>query len=195
MKIFLKRLCKVAVTLFELFDARLIHQRQPGQWSCRLKRCADAEIMLDFFEGRLRISQGFTISDILDYSDFELETDHRYIQWLFPNRKPSRFNPNAPLLTRDAVTKMKSSALAIEAFGQSLQMMVGFYKRNDHWLCESNHNHLRISRIIEATNFILGSASAASFLERIELRITEKGFPVSLKTVSIWHDRMRQIGF
>ena len=153
-------------------------------------RCADAKIILDFFEGRLRNSDGVTLSDVVEFSNFELETDHNYIQWLFPNRRQSRINPDAPLLTSEAIDAMQASSDAIDAFLKGLQMMVSFYDRNGHWLCRSDHNHLRITRIIEAVAAILGKEEAKRFLAFLLDKNISAASPISPKVIGIWQNRL-----
>lgn len=156
-----------------------------------MQKCPDTKIILDFFEGRLRNSEGVTITDVHEFTDFELETDHLFIQWLFPNRRASRVNPEAPLLTSNAVLAVQASEIATRNFEKSVEVMKGFYDRNDHWLAYEDHNHLRISRMIEAIASILGRLPASRFLTEIEKRATDAGDPIHPTAHRIWRGRLK----
>jgi hypothetical protein len=97
----------------------------------------------------------------LAYSDRELEADHQYIQWLFPNRRPSRYNPAAPLATPKTIKTVQSSPGAMDNFRSGLALLTAFYVRNQHWLRERSHNHLRITQVIEATALFLDTEMAS----------------------------------
>ena len=55
--------------------------------------------LVRFYRGDAPDARGRTLDDILAWDDEQLEAVHDYIQWLFPLDEPSRFNPDAPLLT------------------------------------------------------------------------------------------------
>ena len=49
-------------------------------------------------------ARGRSLTEIWGWDDERLEQVHDYIQWLFPLREPSAFNPGAPVLTRAAIS-------------------------------------------------------------------------------------------
>ena len=53
---------------------------------------------IQFYRGFLEANnkKGYLISDMLNWYDYDLEIRHDYIQWLFPLREPSNFNPVPP---------------------------------------------------------------------------------------------------
>lgn len=55
--------------------------------------------LTEFYKGAGRDSEGRSIAMIWAYSHAQWEASHDFIQWLFPLRLPSRFNPDAPRLT------------------------------------------------------------------------------------------------
>ena len=55
--------------------------------------------LIAFYRGLAPDSEGRTLADLWAFSDREMEDIHDFIQWMFPLREPSRFNPDAPLLT------------------------------------------------------------------------------------------------
>jgi Opioid growth factor receptor (OGFr) conserved region len=149
-------------------------------------------ILLEFFEGRARTDHGLNISDLLTYSDRELEADHQYIQWLFPNQRPSRYNPSAPLATPEAIEAVQASPEALSNFRSGLSLLTAFYVRNQHWLRERNHNHLRITRIIEATALFLDVELATQFLVTIEAQDEQIGGVVSEGSRKQWRARLQK---
>lgn len=108
---------------------------------------------------------GRTIEEILNFDDSQLEEEHKYIQWLFPNYRASRFTSQAPTLTGYDVWFVRNNKKNIKKnIMRSLKMMLYFYgfniikigswvyiKHDNHfydWMRPHDHNHLRISRIL-----------------------------------------------
>lgn len=108
------------------------------------------------------------ISDILGWTDRQLEDGHNYIQYLFPNREKSGFNPNAPLIDDSLVRAFHSADLGpqlkaslLRNFDRMLEFY-GFQRLGDgtiqksadfdskrQWLSwGGQHNFLRITRIL-----------------------------------------------
>lgn len=44
---------------------------------------------------------GRTYQQVIRYNDEQLETDHTYIQWVFPTETPSMYNVTAPVVTKE----------------------------------------------------------------------------------------------
>jgi hypothetical protein len=55
------------------------------------------EVIVAFYLNQRPDSQGRMIEDIWLWDSHRLEYTHDYIQWLFPLKQKSRFNPDAPL--------------------------------------------------------------------------------------------------
>ena len=45
-----------------------------------------------FLQGTGKSSSGYTLKQILLWGDDSWENEHDFIQWIFPNDKPSNFN-------------------------------------------------------------------------------------------------------
>jgi hypothetical protein len=107
---------------------------------------------------------------------------HDYIQWLFPLDEPSRFNPDAPLVTpadRQAFRQEPLTANLRRALDRMLAFYglrldpsdwrpqivrsAGWHNRSPQWLQPGNHNLLRLSRIIRSLA-LLGQAELAQAL-------------------------------
>ena len=108
-------------------------------------------IISDFYKGKATDQSGRNLINILAMSDEDLEKDHMYIQYLFPNREPSHINPDAPLLDDETVEEIKSRSDIIEVVRICLKRMTDFYKMDEvhpWWATENNHNYLRMTRIL-----------------------------------------------
>src|SRR5262245_5587601 len=76
---------------------RVVNWRRSG--TCRPEGGKAVSRLLDFYRGEGTDAEGRRLDDILAWRDGRLEAVHDFIQWLFPLPEPSRFNPDAPLLT------------------------------------------------------------------------------------------------
>ena len=103
----------------------------------------------DFLTGDGMTTEGFTLNDILAMSDEELESNHRYIQWLFPLNEPSEMVPNAPYLTSADTALLAANPAAKANMQKGLARMKLFYERTD-FITPFNHNLRRISRILKS---------------------------------------------
>lgn len=97
---------------------------------------------------------GFTFSDVIMFNDEELEKCHGYIQWLFPNKDPSAFIPNAPVVTDTTMEDFNEFYSLVEPrMEEAYHRIMKFYFKNGRgnvWATPYNHNLLRITRIIKA---------------------------------------------
>ncbi|KAK1057678.1 hypothetical protein LTR12_007209 [Friedmanniomyces endolithicus] len=157
-----------------------------------------------------------TFEQVMLWTDNELEHRHDYIQHLFPIPEVSGANPNAPVLTeevRDAFfadeelqEKMRSAwhmmmaffgwEIATEEMAEDARVRVGYPvpRRNfrdlaeQSWLQHSNHNQLRITRIIRSMR-ILGLFEEAQMMTSALMDADEAAQNVvNPETLKIWFD-------
>jgi Opioid growth factor receptor (OGFr) conserved region len=120
-----------------------------------------------FFSGG-RDSEGRTLDAILSWNDDQLEAVHDYIQWVFPTRQPSGVNPLAPTVTKETVRAFERDPTLRSTLQHALDRMLAFYgltrapkgsiqidrerfaARASVWLHPGNHNHLRLTRIMDS---------------------------------------------
>ena len=119
-----------------------------------------------FYSGALDAG-GRTLEEILAWDDGRLEAVHDYIQWVFPTRQPSGVNPLAPLVTDATVRAFERDPALRDRLRQAFDRMLAFYglRRNAErveldepvfpararvWLHPGNHNHLRLTRIMDS---------------------------------------------
>jgi hypothetical protein len=115
---------------------------------------------------------GRTREEILGWTDRDLEVTHDFIQWLFPTRQRSGINPSAPLVTEETVRVFGSRPELRVRLRESLDRMLTFYglrrcespggevevtidpvrypARSAEWLRVHDHNHLRLTRIMQS---------------------------------------------
>jgi Opioid growth factor receptor (OGFr) conserved region len=157
-----------------------------------------------FYRGEGADSRGRTLDEILQWDDDRLEAVHDYIQWVFPIDEPSRFNPDAPLLTGTDRLAFRQPALAAN-LRRALDRMLAFYgftidrttvrprilrsprwgERSQQWLHAGNHNLLRLTRIIRSLA-LLGEVELATALYDA-LRQECEG-RVSTVTIEYWKE-------
>jgi hypothetical protein len=65
--------------------------------------------LTDFYLENGRNSDGVMLSNIMEWNDGQWEYDHSFIQWLFPLKTPSNFNPDAPLLSNSDIELFKEN--------------------------------------------------------------------------------------
>jgi hypothetical protein len=133
------------------------------------------------------------INKTLKLSNYDLEIRHDVIQWVFPLKEPSLFNPDAPLLDDETIKAIKESKECQEAIYQSGKRFYKFYYIDQyddmpHWLSERNHNFLRITRIIKSLR-LLGQPDAAKMFYDLGKHYYDQ-FPdiISNVTMRFWDE-------
>ena len=141
-----------------------------------------ADALLRFYRLEGRDGAGRWLTDIWAWDDERLEAVHDYIQWLFPLRERSAFNPAAPVLTPATVAAFLTDRELHGRLRRSLERMLRFYglqvrgdagtlrvepaanfaARSREWLQPGDHNHLRLTRILASVRLLgLGEESRA----------------------------------
>jgi hypothetical protein len=140
--------------------------------------------IVNFLQGEGTDRAGRSLARVLAFNDAELERHHDFIQWLFPLAEASAAVPGSPILTPADIAALKASAEAQSNLAAASTRMARFYEENDHWLRPSDHNHLRITRIIKSLRLLCGPAPADAFRGRILIRT--EGTPVSATSRRYW---------
>ncbi len=160
--------------------------------------------LLDFYRGDAADSEGRYLQDIWTWPDSDLEAVHDFIQWLFPLPEPSRFNPDAPLLTPEDIAAFLSDEQLRRSLRRSFDRIVKFLglaeaggkivdgpnfaeREGDVWALP-NHNWLRITRILRSLT-LLGLAAEAKWLyDWLEQAHRKRRFPIDTMTFRYWTD-------
>jgi hypothetical protein len=144
----------------------------------------DKTHLLGFYAGTRHDDRGRFLREIHRWPDHKLEQTHDYIQWLFPLAERSGFNPEAPILDTKTIREFRSRLELRRNVQSSFRRMLAFYgmesqeagelrvtrsvsfaERSENWLTPSNHNHLRITRILKSLRLLGLEAEAAAFFE------------------------------
>jgi len=149
------------------------------------------------------------LSDIWHFSLEELEDCHDFIQWLFPLKTPSAFNPDAPLLTPQDIRDFHSSPQLQSNLLKSLDLMLHFYGltrtdtsiarapnfpiRSKNWLTPNNHNHLRLTRILTCLSLCGLQPHAASLLQTLLEIAKENPRAITPTTLNFWRNALNPV--
>lgn len=140
-----------------------------------------ANDIIGFYEGRKKNQVGMSIDDVRGMNNEELETDHHYIQWIFPDTEKSMAVLTSPVLSQlDIDTFLENAELQItmlemfakmltfygfrlEIGGREMRKGYNFEERAKEWITPRNHNFLRLTRIMRSMS-LLGQKELAKTL-------------------------------
>jgi hypothetical protein len=134
--------------------------------------------------------RGRRIEDVLGFSDEALERIHDYVQWLFPLPTRSMAQPGAPVLTSADIAAIRADERALANLRRAAARMLRFYEATDDWLTWSDHNHLRISRILQSLRLLAGEVDARAFRCAILDRHAAAGSPIDPRNLAYWDRAM-----
>lgn len=142
-----------------------------------------------FYKEIIPNQSGLYLFDILNKSDLFLEQTHDYIQWLFPNREESNYNPEAPLLDDQTIELFKSDIQLLNLVRISLRRMIKFYQLDAErpwWVTKFNHNYLRITRIINTLHEFNLTEEKNDFFEKLLIIFKNNKEIIGFKTFTYW---------
>jgi hypothetical protein len=166
-----------------------------------------ADKLVGFFLGG-RDSEGRTLQEILEWGDETLEDVHDYIQWVFPTRRPSDFNPDAPVLTEETIAAFAREPVLRARLVLVLRRMLRFYgfelrdeagvpvvhrgpswAERSVWISPGDHNLLRITRILDSLSTLGLAGHARAFLDALlELEPQDEGRAIGPRTFRFWRE-------
>ena len=158
--------------------------------------------ILAFYHGTAEGPAGRRIADVWAYDARDLERRHDFIQWLFPLREPSRYNPHAAVLTPADEAAFRDDPALQDRLLRSLDLMLAFYelrRQGDRvvpadpdrigqaaWLRPWDHNHLRLSRIVQSLALLGHRREAEALTACLRALTAEHPDGFAPETVSIW---------
>ena len=163
--------------------------------------------LVAFYKGDVVHPDGYTLGGILAEDDYWLEAKHNYIQWLFPLNKPSEAVPASPIISDLEVELFRADSELKRKLTLSFQRMLMFYgfklavDSNDHpivvrgpnfdqrkseWLTSYNHNHLRISRILESLTLLGLPDMASIFFAALRELYRDNPLSIGSTTYGYW---------
>ncbi|KAI0867140.1 hypothetical protein F4860DRAFT_456511 [Xylaria cubensis] len=166
--------------------------------------------LVDFFDPTTKgsDSHGRTLDQILEWSDDKLESQHNYIQTVFPLPEESVFSFHAPVVDEETMLIFARSPELKSNLLRALKRMLAFYgfdaedkegsnlrltikpKENcqlgfAHWVVRMDHNHLRITRIIRSLR-ILGLEGAAEDFYNALIAVCKVRGRVGSSSIAFW---------
>ncbi|GGY48215.1 hypothetical protein GCM10011297_21420 [Bacterioplanes sanyensis] len=160
--------------------------------------------LLAFYRGIGTDHRGRTLSGILAFSNAELETCHDYIQWLFPLRESSPFNPEAPVLNDELIvifrqdeqlqTELHRVLLRMTQFfgvtlretPQGFELLLPADVGEYHWMTPDNHNHRRISRMMASLKILGLETHVAALWQGLQQLAVRHPEAFSAATITHW---------
>ncbi len=144
--------------------------------------------LVEFYTRGGKDIQGRRLWEIMVWSNSYLEMVHDYIQWVFPTKTKSQFNPEAPVLDDETIAVLIASPVFHANFEKSIKRMNSFWFRgNVDWMQPGDHNLLRMSRFMESCRLLGHRDSAIDLFERMEYISTQKhGKFISEENLKYW---------
>jgi hypothetical protein len=167
--------------------------------------------LLAFYRGEGTDAEGRSLQELRSWNNDELERVHDFIQWMFPLREPSRFNPDAPLLTAADVAAFRGDAFLRSRLTKSFERILvflglslaengtivegpNFADRVPEIWAAPNHNWLRITRILKSLTALGLESEAQALFARLEALYTECRFPITTDTFRYWSEAILEKG-
>lgn len=166
-----------------------------------------SEMLIAFYLGEFPDIEGRMIETIWSWDYRRLEYTHNYIQWLFPVKERSHFNPRAPILDDETIELFKSHPQLKAHLLQSVKVLLKFYglqcsreeaseveitksseyfERKQNWLNQDNHNYLRITRILTSLNLLGLGNYAQAFFKCLDQIYQEEKHQIGRETYEYW---------
>jgi hypothetical protein len=142
--------------------------------------------LVAFLEGSGTDSQGRRLSDVWQFDDDEIEHTHDFIQWMFPLREVSGLNFTAPTLLASDIEAIQSSMQCRQNLEKSSTWILAFFERTEEIFQYTNHNHLRVTRIIKSLRLLHSDKLADQFKQAVLAMIQAKGARINPVTVAFW---------
>lgn len=121
--------------------------------------------IIDFYSGKS--VKPYSYNDVCNFTEHDWENKHDFIQIVFPNRIPSKYNPDAPILTDyDLVYLQKHYSDNVEDMISRFMCFLGYcgniiggtstvwwypcnHESVKNRVSTPNHNSLRITRMLK----------------------------------------------
>ena len=132
--------------------------------------------------------KGRNLDLIWDFSDAEIESNHDFIQLIFPTNKPSRNSFHGYYLDDELlINKLKKNVVVKENLMKSAAWFLGFLSRNKSWINGYDHNQLRITRVIESLRLLVSDKAANEFFQSI-LSLVKDPAAINPTTIKFWEE-------
>lgn len=158
------------------------------------------KLVYDFFLELSTDAVGRRLSDILNFSEREIEEKHDFIQWIFPTKEASQFNYNAPVISGNFKYMFSENKIVQDNFCKSCMMFLNFIaidcdkekeiiteiKEKKKYYDLPRHNLLRITRMLNSLNQIGKNECSKRIFKQLEKIYNDNPKSVPKLSFSIW---------
>lgn len=109
--------------------------------------------LIRYFSDSGTDGRGRTLSHIMSRDDSWFERDHDFVQWMLPTRRVSQHEPSSPVLSDTDASAFAARKDLRERYSFALdrfESFLGLDRMRPQWVRERDHNHKRISRMLES---------------------------------------------
>lgn len=142
--------------------------------------------IIDFYRGKGTDGSGRTIDEVLRFDNIQMERVHDSIQWLFPLPEPSKAQPQSPVATQEDYEAFKSDPVLLGKLKHAANRMHRFYDETTGWKRQRDHNHRRITRILQCLTLCGLSLEATLFMNHLL-----RGSNLPKVTRDYWEDALQ----
>lgn len=148
--------------------------------------------VIEFLSGASSHPRGFFVDDVMVMSHKDFENSHDIIQWMFPLPQASRAQPHSPVLSSADVRTLRETYPAVQGIRNSREYYKRFLVARPHiWCVPFNHNHLRITRAVQAMSLLVETSFAKDFLKDVTRVNAENGNKINPTSVRFWQEALR----
>lgn len=157
--------------------------------------------LINFYRGTAPDTEGRTLAELWAFNDHQMEDVHDFIQWMFPLRERSQYNPHAPVLTEADIAAFRSDPALLENLARSFARFLRFLglaledgrvvEGPDHasksavWR-SPNHNWLRITRVLTSTRTLGLEAESRAFFAFLDGLYRGGTSGIDARTFGFW---------
>lgn len=134
-----------------------------------------------------KIPNGNTFGQIMNQRTAVFEMAHDQIQWMFPLPEPSKVQPGAPILTLTEFHELKAGYFHLDRLVSGKRFMLEFLGNYKLWMNVSDHNHLRISRVIKCASLFRGPVYADDFRVMVWKILRDNGRHQIINNTTVAH--------
>lgn len=166
----------------------------------------NSDELLEYYRNERADVHGRMLSDLWEYSLEKKEDEHQYIQWMWPIKSASRAQPGAlgPVIDNEFAKRLQADKKVQECARTSFKKMLEFYglhydekakrvvlaknfnERSNVWLTRDNHNHYRITRILESLGHFGLRTEAKAFFQCLKQLKIEMMDSISNASMEMW---------
>lgn len=157
-------------------------------------------LLLHFLSDEKIEETRFTLSEIIDFNNDEMEMFHDFIQWIYPTIEKSMAHPSAPTISTNFANKLNANKCALNGYCKSCRRYLNYMglacdeHSNFHEISDSkpfwelpSHNYLRMTRMLNSLRETgHNNCSAKVYNMMISILKRDNNHWVSNKTLEYW---------